>query len=266
MQLNGRLCCVFCGHGNPTEDHLEQHKFSACLRQPDDSRVFRRKDHLRQHLRLFHGGCEFNDNMEAWLSSIGLVRSRCGFCEARMATWAERQTHLAAHFRNGSNMLDWKGDRGFDSEIDNLVENDIPAFLIGGQSKTTEPFSALHASHVFESPGRATQQIPVGGLDELGGDLNAEVNQSSHGPTMHSYRHIERLLLDYVSAEIQAGRVPSDSQLQSKTSDMMYGPGNTWDQTWADLPDWLEMFKKKAGLITLPLSGGRNAFVGRDVP
>lgn len=258
VNLDGKLSCVFCGHADPTADHLERHNYSACLRQPELARVFHRKDHLQQHLRVFHGGCGFNSSMEDWLSSIEVVHSRCGFCDARMESWAERQRHLAAHFRNGSDMTEWKGDRGFSSEVENLVENDIPVFLIGGQRNTMEPFSASQASHVTRAP-RAGM---TNGSASYLGNLEPE---GFHAPTMHSYRHIEHLLLEYVSQELSQGRVPSDENLQSKTSCMMYGPDNTWDQTWADHPQWLEMFKKKAGLISLPLSGGRNAFVGTNV-
>lgn len=159
-------------------------------------------------------------------------------------------------------MLEWKGGHGFEDEIERLVENDIPVFLIGSQRKTMEPFSGSQASHIMErnNPGALHNSSSV--LLQQGQVENEA--QSSFGPTMHSYRHIEQLLLEYVSEEISHGRVPSDPQLQRQTSEMMYGPDNTWDQTWADHPQWLEVFKKKAGLITLPLSGGRNVFVGKE--
>ncbi|KAI5458680.1 hypothetical protein BGZ63DRAFT_362191, partial [Mariannaea sp. PMI_226] len=240
---DGHVYCAFCEHPDPSAEHPELHNYSACVAQPDEVRWFRRKDHLRQHLQLFHRGCNFNDSMKSWLSSIDDVKSRCGFCDAHMSTWTERQKHLAVHFRSGANMKDWKGDRGFDQSIDDLVENDMPVFLIGEQRHTMEPFSASRADHRIET--LAANQI--------------ETSQSSH-----SYRETERLLLRFVSEEISQGRVPSDRQLQRKTSEIMYGPDNAWDQTWADNSQWLDMFRRKAGLISLPLSGGKNAFVGYD--
>ncbi|KAM0437840.1 hypothetical protein ACHAPT_002205 [Fusarium lateritium] len=259
---DGRIHCVFCNQPDPLPEHHEIHNYSACVTQPGEARQFHRKDHLRQHLRLFHRGCSFNDAMKNWLSSIDDVKSRCGFCDARMDTWAERQKHLAVHFRGGSDMSEWKGDRGFEQRIDDLVENDMPVFLIGTQRRTMEPFSASRADHRME----VSDQNVFGPLssDEVSPGVAESASPNRDETSAHSHRQIERLLLRYVSEEISKGRVPSDRQLQRRTSEMMYGPDNAWDQTWADNPQWLEMFRRKAGLISLPLSGGKNAFVGFD--
>ncbi|XEV01229.1 hypothetical protein FSHL1_006516 [Fusarium sambucinum] len=254
---DGHTYCVFCNFPDPSDEHPELHNYSACVAQPDEARLFHRKDHLRQHLRLFHRGCSFNESMKTWLSSIDNVKSRCGFCDAEMGTWTDRQKHLAVHFRTGSDMKEWKGDRGFDQEIDEIVENDIPAFLIGDQRLTMEPFSASKADHRTNEPLPASHSS-----DEPGPGLFS--SQMEVLPSSHSHREIERRLLRYVSTEISQGRVPSDRQIQIKTSEIMYGPDNAWDATWADNPQWLDMFRKKAGLISLPLSGGKNAFVGFD--
>ncbi|KAK2668223.1 hypothetical protein RAB80_015603 [Fusarium oxysporum f. sp. vasinfectum] len=147
QQPDGNSYCIFCNCPNPSTEHPELHNYSACAAQPESARLFHRKDHLRQHLRLFHQGCNFNDSMKSWLSSIDDVRSRCGFCDAQLGTWTERQKHLALHFRAGADMREWKGDRGFDQQIEELVENDMPAFLIGDQRRTMEPFSASRVDH-----------------------------------------------------------------------------------------------------------------------
>ncbi|KAM5380350.1 hypothetical protein ACJZ2D_003452 [Fusarium nematophilum] len=261
IQRDGHSYCVFCEHSDPPADHPELHNYSACVAQPDEARLFRRKDHMRQHLRLFHRGCSFNDSMESWLSSIDEVKSRCGFCDAQMDTWAERQKHLAVHFRTGADMKEWKGGRGFDKQIDDLVENDMPVFLIGDQRRTMEPFSASRADHRTEASGLDNILVPPSSSEASPG---LALNQMESSQSTHSYREVERLLLRYVSDEISQGRVPSDRQLQRKTSEIIYGPDNAWDPTWADNPQWLDMFRKKAGLVSLPLSGGRNAFVGYD--
>ncbi|KAF4446650.1 hypothetical protein FALBO_17046, partial [Fusarium albosuccineum] len=247
----GHLSCVFCDHLDPSTEHPELHNYSACAAQPDEVRMFHRKDHLRQHLRLFHRGCTFKDSMKSWLSSVDNVKSRCGFCDARMDTWAERQKHLAVHFRNGADIREWKGDRGFDQQIDDLVENDMPVFLIGDQRQTMEPFSASRADH-------RTAALDLSGLGPFSSDeaspgvVRPSSSQLEAPHITHSYRNTERLLLKYVSEEIAQGRVPSDRLLQKKMSEIMYGPDNAWDPTWADNPQWLDMFRKKAGLISLP--------------
>jgi len=177
-----------------------------------------------------------------------------------METWTERQKHLATHFRMGVDMREWKGDRGFDQQVDNIVENDIPVFLIGDQRRTMEPFSASRTDH------RSGMSIPnisrPTNIDEPSSALTSNQIDSIHSP--HSYRDTERVLLKYVSDAISQGYVPSDCQLQRKMSEILYGPDNAWDPTWADNPEWLEMFRRKAGLVSLPLSHGKNAFVGFD--
>ncbi|WAO91729.1 C2H2-type domain-containing protein [Fusarium falciforme] len=261
QEPDGRVYCVFCRQPDPLPEHHQVHNYAACIAQPEEARQFHRKDHLGQHLRLFHRGCNFNDLMKNWLSSIDDVKSRCGFCDARMGTWAERQKHLAVHFRTGSDMREWKGDRGFEQKIDDLVENDMPVFLIGTQRHTMEPFSASRADHRMDSSENVFGPLSS---DEVSPGVADSTPPNRDETSAHSYRQIERLLLKFVSDEIAQGRVPSDRQLQRKMSEMMYGPDNAWDQTWADNPQWLDMFRRKAGLISLPLSGGKNAFVGFD--
>ena len=80
---------------------MMDHKYSICLMKSLEERVFRRKDHLRQHLRIAHNGCSFNEKMESWFSSIDEVNSRCGFCDANMESWTDRQNHLALHTNMG---------------------------------------------------------------------------------------------------------------------------------------------------------------------
>lgn len=145
-------------------------------------------------------------------------------------------------------MRDWKGDRGFDTSIEELVENDMPAFLIGDQRRTMEPFSASRVDHRIDT-------YPFSPFS-----TNDASSRESEVP--HSHQEVQRLLLQYVSTEISKGHVPSDRQIQRKMSEIIYGPDNSWDSTWADNPQWMDMFRKKAGLISLPLSGGKNAFIG----
>lgn len=239
--------------------------------KPPEERLFRRKDHLRQHLRIAHNGCSFNEKMESWFSSIDEVNSRCGFCDARLGKWTERQRHLAQHFKKGEDMKDWKGDRGFDDHIENLVENDMPVFMIGDERRTMEPFSATQLGHQAETE---TLNIPAL-INELGlldqtvletteSKANPQQQKSSSGSWTHSYRQVEALLLAYVLEQLSRGRVPCDKQLHERTSEFMYGPDNAWDKTWADNPEWFQSFKKKAGLISLPFTDGKNAFIGSN--
>jgi len=124
-KTDGAPTCVFCGIENPSNAHLEIHNYTCCLERSHEERTFYRRDHIRQHLRLVHD-CKLSPaSMDAWKIAIPNVRSRCGFCNLDMDTWDKRVDHLAEHFKNGETMADWKGDWGFEPQIQRLVENCI---------------------------------------------------------------------------------------------------------------------------------------------
>jgi len=118
-----KITCTFCNKDDPSPEHLQAHHFTACITRPISERIFLRKDHLCQHLKLSHGNCGFKDSMRAWRTSRDDVCSRCGFCDARFETWSGRVKHLVKHFSEGKTMLDWKGGWGFDKDISMILEN-----------------------------------------------------------------------------------------------------------------------------------------------
>lgn len=126
--LNERseIVCVYCGAVSPEDTHFETHNHHLCHKRERSERIFYRKDHLRQHLRLVHGS-EFRKwPMEDWKVKHEHVLSRCGFCDINMTTWSERARHLAEHFKEGLTMADWKGNWGFDAITLEMVENSMP--------------------------------------------------------------------------------------------------------------------------------------------
>jgi hypothetical protein len=109
--------CDFCSAASPlTESHLStHHEFDVCRNRPLSDRSFRRKDHLIQHLRKFHHCTTIPaSRVEACRVVADEVRSRCGFCQLVLPTWAARADHLAEHFKNGWRMAEWSGDWGLD--------------------------------------------------------------------------------------------------------------------------------------------------------
>lgn len=118
--------CVFCGHVDPDDAHIETHNYSACKNRPVQERTFNRKDHLNQHLKLVHNAKFAEWPMRQWKAPPPAIHSRCGFCNLVMETWIDRVHHLADHFKTGKTMADWKGDWGFEPHILELVENSIP--------------------------------------------------------------------------------------------------------------------------------------------
>ncbi|KAF5001237.1 hypothetical protein FGRMN_1180 [Fusarium graminum] len=123
---NPDIRCVFCGHVDPDDSHIESHNYSACKNRPVQERTFNRKDHLNQHLKLVHNTKFAEWPMRQWKAPPPAIRSRCGFCNLVMETWIDRVHHLADHFKTGKTMADWKGDWGFEPHILELVENSIP--------------------------------------------------------------------------------------------------------------------------------------------
>ncbi|KAF5650717.1 hypothetical protein F52700_259 [Fusarium sp. NRRL 52700] len=134
-------CCVFCGLADPDDTHIESHHYTACQKRTIPERSFNRKDHLRQHLRLFHQNASFIEwSMMSWRIKVPAIRSRCGFCDHKMANWEDRIHHISDHFKLGKTMADWNGDWGFDPEIAEIVENGMPPYLIEIERLTPLPF------------------------------------------------------------------------------------------------------------------------------
>jgi hypothetical protein len=123
--MHGWLC-VYCGQADPSEAHLKSHNYDSCVEGSIEKRTFYRKDHLNQHLKLVHGTSYMKEFMDSWKTGNAQIESRCGFCETPLPSWAARVHHLAEHFRSGSTMADWTGGWGFDSHVNEIIENAIP--------------------------------------------------------------------------------------------------------------------------------------------
>ena len=141
----GKSKCVYCDEFEPSKDHLAAHNHSACEEKGLESRIFYRKDHLRQHLRLMHS-CKMTASMDSWKSQAQYIKSRCGFCGMSFDKWQDRVDHLAKEFRNGADMKNWKGCRGLDASVAVHVTNAMPPYLIANESKSPFPFSATNTS------------------------------------------------------------------------------------------------------------------------
>jgi hypothetical protein len=115
------------------------HNYATCHERCPEERVFYRKDHLQQHLKLVHGVQFMKNPMEQWRHEMQNLQSRCGFCDAKMASWDERAEHLADHFKEGRSMADWKGSWGFEDHTLEMVENSMPPCM---------SFISIHFHHI----------------------------------------------------------------------------------------------------------------------
>ncbi|KAI8675700.1 Homeobox and c2h2 transcription [Fusarium keratoplasticum] len=224
-ESNGVIQCALCGQTDPSESHLESHHIQQCVSKPLRARTFYRKDHLRQHLRGAHRGDKVpTSTMDAWKTKITKVNARCGFCGDTFQLWADRNDHLADHFRSGALMKDWNGCRGLDPAVALLVENAIPPYLIGQQSRDLEPFSATKIAQTAPVPTPYRRCPPT------------------------SFELLTARLGEFVTSQRASQGDVSDECLRRQSRLILFDDDDPWNQTPADNPDWLRMFKMGYGL------------------
>lgn len=238
----GRVHCAYCNILDPTDDHLESHNHSAC-HSAQVTRCFRRKDHLVQHLRGFH--ClKTLPIIEDWKVEPPSIISRCGFCDEQLPSWQARADHLAAHFRQGLTMNDWKGDHCFESSIAAQIQNAFPPYLLGSEAKSMVPFSATdprtldHLSQIYQRNGEAYS------------DQQLDVFDSDIGPvfdlTPTSYlKWMTFRLGRFAQQSIANGVFPTDKMFQDESRRLVYGDKDAWEQTIADNDEWLSAFRRQ---------------------
>jgi hypothetical protein len=175
---NESSCCVFCNEPDPSEEHIELHHYSACQQRGVEDRTFKRKDHLNQHLRLFHNVKYADWPMNQWKESVTGVHSRCGFCDIHMSTWSERTEHLAEHFKAGKTMADWNGEWGFEPAVLKMVEGAVPPYLIDFERTTIIPFEAGMSLSSFPRNAYELLKIELDCFSEYYFDANGRIPTS----------------------------------------------------------------------------------------
>ena len=234
MVIYGKRFCSFCNAPDPDSEHLElQHNFMSCREKMVQDRTFYRKDHLNQHLRLMHDAT-FQPWMESWKRATTNVTSRCGFCSSTFTTWKDRVDHLAAHFKNGANVKDWKGDWGFEPHIQCLVENASRPSSIAIHPESMNPYESF--SSVQVGPEDMFENPPIPGID-------------LHGAP-DSFDHISMKLKTFIQRRMKDGIVPTDEDLQSHARMILYGNDDPSNRTEVDNPTYLEQLKRDCGLLS----------------
>ncbi|KAK7733636.1 hypothetical protein SLS57_000651 [Botryosphaeria dothidea] len=195
--------------------------------------------------------------------------------------------HLAKEFRNGAQMKDWKGCRGFDPQVALLITNAMPPYLIANEAKSPNPFSASQpASLAWHTTNHPTMKVSrwdnaaAAGFFHTDRDGCPPSGQQGHSSSSSSLNTPQNHGLDveetpinatcweiltvrlgrYAKQEMSQGACPTDAMLQREARRILYDADDGWEQTAADNPEWLELFKKAHGL-----SGVANDFDKRDV-
>ncbi|KAH8730920.1 hypothetical protein GQ44DRAFT_672939 [Phaeosphaeriaceae sp. PMI808] len=286
-KATGKRKCVYCDELEPSEEHLATHNHNTCCEKGPESRTFYRKDHLRQHLRLMHG-CKMTTSMDSWKSEAQFIKSRCGFCDMSFNKWQDRIDHLAKEFRSGADMKTWKGCRGLDAHVAIYVTNAMPPYLIADESKSPFPFSASNSSSLkqhavqlenedldFLLPSdlqiSPTNEIFVAYSDSRETNRIGPILLSTSKPSATSMPPVgnpnatcwEILTLRlgrYAREHMEKHDLNSltDEMLQKEARIILYGEADGWEQTAADNPEWLNLFKKAHGIDTAALKAGIN--------
>lgn len=246
LPSTGRTHCAYCNQLDPIPDHLEQHNHGNCQQE---IRSFRRKDHLLQHLRLFHR-LDTMPLIDNWKTAVTEFPSRCGFCDSRMETWTERADHLSAHFRKGCTMAQWEGDHEFPPEIAAQVRFSVPPYLLDFESRTFVPFSATDGAvndHLSQMLSRASFLEAGGESQALTESPEAEL-QTVPEPQLETYTEVlTRHLSHYAQQMMGNGIIPTDEMFQLEARRLLFDSEDQWNQTMADNHEWLAKFRGEQG-------------------
>lgn len=237
VDLAGQAVCVYCHMPDPTSEHLEMHNHLACQEKTLNERTFYRKDHLRQHLKLFHSA-KFDPLMESWKSMMSEIRSSCGFCPCILKTWEQRADHLAAHFKNGADMHGWRSGWGFEPHIACLVENAVPPYMNANERCSMNPFVA-----------RATTPTSAE-------ETNFTLYNTAPSTLADSncWKRLEQVLPGYIAQHKAMGHTPTDKELQDQARLIIYGDSDPWNQIAADNEQWLATLKSQHGIGDKPVA------------
>ncbi|KAJ5876302.1 uncharacterized protein N7529_001886 [Penicillium soppii] len=239
----GRPHCAYCHALEPNAEHLESHNHQSCHRDSTEPRVFRRKDHLVQHLRLVHD-LEIMPLIDEWKMEIPPFTSRCGICGQKLNSWDERTDHIATHYKQGSTMSDWHGEHDFPPSIAAQVTHALPPYLIGTESVSMVPFSATDSNtrdHFFQISSNAgmkhgpTETQPLQAFPE-NFSSQSEISSFTQVLTMHLSR--------YAQDQMKKGIVPTDDMFQQESRRLLYDCEDSWNQTVADNGQWLSAFRR----------------------
>lgn len=272
----GRNHCAYCGELDPTPDHLESHQHGIC-REDNEAPVFRRKDHLIQHLRhVHHVQTPPSTIINTWKIEGPPVKSRCGICGTRLVTWEDRVEHLAQHFRKGATMDDWKGEHEFEPEIAAQITYSMPPYLIASESRAPVPFSATDPAardHLAQIQQATQQGSSMWHRDLDGGDDSPENCVDGEGspdsapidgfnlspiptgqsltcgfgnpPSMMFPDLLALHLGRYAREQMRLGIMPTDAMFQQEARKLVFDSVDPWDQTIADNEDWLSCFHSR---------------------
>ncbi len=164
-------------------------------------------------------------------------------------------------------MVEWKGCRGLDPAIAAQVTNAMPPYLIGMESRSPNPFSATDRGTWREDLPRLEGGVYAPDFGNLYYENIAPSHKAQERtglPAKATCWEILTVRLGQYANEMAAkGIVLTDEMLQIQARYILYESNDTWNQTAADNPEWLDLFKKAHGLDFIPTTIGAQ---GQKVP
>ncbi|USP78691.1 uncharacterized protein yc1106_05965 [Curvularia clavata] len=163
------VSCAFCMVQNPGEEHFQNsHRITECMAKSEEERTFLRPDHLRQHVKNYHQASLADVVRDMWrrdgVGKDGAESWTCGFCGLEITAWDTRQSHIAAHFKAGLTMADWKT---------------YPPHVKTTQSSRKRPTSSEGRPNVFSKLARTFTSLTTR-QDDLDGSQSGLAYASGH--------------------------------------------------------------------------------------
>jgi len=181
-------------------------------------------------------------------------------------------------------MSEWKGCRGLDPTFAAHVSNGMPPYLIGMESLSPQPFSAANQKAWYNHvPNKMLNEARAAGIDQnsehenpgerpshpalASEDVIGELMEQMGNPSRATCWEILAIALGrFVREKIRQGISLTDDMLQVHARRILYDSDDSWNQTAADNPEWLDLFKKAHGLDMIPENiGGSGKFVPEDL-
>lgn len=166
-------------------------------------------------------------------------------------------------------MKDWKGCRGLEPAVASNVLNAMPPYLIGHEATTLHPFSATRhdpwLTRTLEGQEGMEGPYPEA-HPSLGGTALRPLPDNPQSGRATCWEVLTLMLGKFAKEQSDKGVVMTDEILQRKARRILYDSDDTWDQTAADNPEWLDLFKKAHGLDYIPTTvGGAGPQVPEDL-
>lgn len=145
----------------------------------------------------------------------------------------------------------------------------MPPYLIGSESVSPQPFSATNTAtwRDWTGDGPLAADFPMeGDLSGKHAEPTGPFNCSGFGSKATCWEILTVRLGRYASNMAKQGVVLTDEMLQREARLLLYDCDDPWNQTAADNPEWLDLFKKAHGLDYIPTTlGGEGQQIPEDL-